>query len=99
MQMCLVNACVDQTCSQWGHPDIVFKCSLLVWVQTGQFFSEGGPSSSSALEISPNRLSNNFHRPEVLDPMKEAAKWPQASFSSRAALALSVAESCSMNKD
>ena len=34
-----------------------------------------------------------------MEPAREAAKWPQASFSSRAALALSVAESCSMNKD
>ena len=46
-----------------------------------------------------NRSSNKSHKPEVLDPARYVAKQPQASFSSGAALALSVAESCSINKD
>ena len=60
---------------------------------------EGGLPSSSASDILPQRSSKKFHRPEVLDLARYAAKQPQAFFSSRAALALSVALSCSMNKD
>ena len=53
---------------------------------------EGGTSSSSVLHISPKRSANNSHSPEVLNPARDATKWSQASFSSRATLALSQAE-------
>ena len=39
------------------------------------------------------------HRPEVLVPAKEVAKYPQVSFSRSDALLLSVAESYSIYKD
>ena len=73
--------------------------ALVEGSSSGQLFLDGGPSSSSASEISSNRSSTNSHRPEVLQPTREAAKQPQASFSSWAALALSVAAHCSMSKD
>ena len=43
--------------------------------------------------------SSKFRKPEVLDPARETESWPQVSFSSRAALVLRVAMSCSKNRD
>ena len=71
---------------------------LVEGLSSDQFLLEKGLYSSSASDILPERSSNKSHRPEVLDHARDAAKWPQASFSSWAALTLSVAASCSMNK-
>ena len=63
--------------------------ALVEGSSSGWLFLDGGPSSFSALETSPNRSSQNSHRPEVHEPARKVAKWPQTSFSSWAALALS----------
>ena len=64
--------------------------SLVEGLSSGQLFLEGGSSSSLVSEISPKRSSNKSPRPGVLDPARDTAKWPQAFFSIRAPLVLSV---------
>ena len=76
------------------EPELLAEGSSSEWL-----LLEGGLFSSSASDILPKRSSNKSHRPEVLDPARDADKWLHASFSSRAALALRVAANCNMNKD